>query len=80
MSVVEALRVEAGWNLVLRLPQIERGEATTVRLVQEAGLLVHPGSFYGLPGRHFVVASTIGPAEKFKEGVERLAMWCESEG
>ncbi len=80
--VIAHLPVEAGWNAILRLPQIgiESGMEgdLAVRLVREAGVAVHPGSFYGIAGSHFAVVSTIVPVEHFKLGLDRVEAWCES--
>ena len=64
------LPVEAGWSVVLRVPG-EHGEAE--QLLHERGVIVHPGSFYGLSGQGRVVTSLIVKAEEFAEGANRLA-------
>jgi alanine-synthesizing transaminase len=72
---VEVLPVEAGWSGVVRLSRpVEQIE----RLVAEAGVVVHPGSFYGIAGANRVVVSLIGPEGEFARGMERLMDWCES--
>ena len=38
-------------------------------LLREAGVVVHPGSFYGIGGGGRVVVSLIGPEGDFAEGV-----------
>ena len=35
-------------------------------LVRDAGVIVHPGSFYGMAGKNRVVVSLIGPEERFR--------------
>lgn len=76
-SGVASLPVEAGWSAVLRVPQ-NRGSADLAEtLVREAGVVVHPGSFYGLPRPHSIVVSLIGPSADFLIGVETLKRWCE---
>jgi aspartate/methionine/tyrosine aminotransferase len=78
-ALLEALPVEAGWSAVLRLPQRVAEPGIAERLVREAGLVVHPGTFYGLPGEHWVVVSLIVPPEVFVQGMEKLKRWCEPE-
>lgn len=73
------LPVEAGWSLVLQLPQRMAGHQLALRLVEEAGLILHPGAFYGLRDS-FLVASMLTPAENFVAGINRLERWCELEG
>jgi alanine-synthesizing transaminase len=68
-SGVEVLRVSAGWSAILRLPQMGEGDAAE-RLLREVGVVVHPGSFYGIPESGRVVVSLLGPVEEFREGLE----------
>jgi alanine-synthesizing transaminase len=71
-SGVEVLRVEAGWSAVLRLPQIGRDRDVAEMLLREVGVVVHPGSFYGIPESGRVVVSLLGPRSEFAEGLERI--------
>jgi alanine-synthesizing transaminase len=68
-SGVEVLRVAAGWSAILRLPQVGEGDAAE-RLLREVGVVVHPGSFYGIPESGRVVVSLLGPEGEFREGLE----------
>jgi aspartate/methionine/tyrosine aminotransferase len=70
-SGAEVLRVEAGWSAILRLPQIGEGDVAE-RLLRELGVVVHPGSFYGIPESGRVVISLLGPKGEFREGLERI--------
>jgi len=68
-AALEVLRTEAGWSAIVRLPlRGGRGDIAG-ELLAEAGVVVHPGSFYGIgePGR--IVVSLIGRTEEFAEGV-----------
>jgi alanine-synthesizing transaminase len=70
-SGVEMLRVQAGWSAILRLPQI--GEDDTAEfLLRESGVVVHPGSFYGIPELGRVVVSLLGFEQEFADGLERI--------
>ena len=70
---VEMLQSDAGWSAVLRLPQ-RMGDAPTELL--QAGVVVHPGEFYGIGERGRVVVSLIGGEEAFRAGMELVRGWC----
>ena len=70
-SGLDVLRVEAGWNAVLRLPQVGVGDVSK-RLLLEADTVVHPGSFYGIGENGRVVVSLIGVSSEFSEGLKRM--------
>ena len=67
--LVSRLAVEGGWSVLLRLPAIEPDGEFALRLLQERGVLVHPGSFFGLPARGWVVLSLLLPEPEFLGGV-----------
>jgi len=69
-SGVEVLRVEAGWCAILRLAQT--GRDVEEMLLREAGVVVHPGSFYGIAESGRVVVSLLGLRSEFAEGLERI--------
>jgi aspartate/methionine/tyrosine aminotransferase len=69
---LEVLKVEAGWSAILRLPQKVADEDIAERLVREAGVVVHPGAFYGIAGVGRVVVSLLGQSEEFEEGITRI--------
>ena len=71
-----ALRVEAGWSAILRLPVGGGRESVAGELLREAEVVVHPGSFYGIGEAGRVVVSLLGPAAEFAEGVGRLRRMC----
>jgi alanine-synthesizing transaminase len=72
---LEVLVVEAGWSAILRLTQRSGEGELAVRLLRETGVVVHPGSFYGMAGDGRVVVSLIVPAGEFAEGVRLLSEW-----
>jgi alanine-synthesizing transaminase len=47
-SGAEVLRAEAGWSAILRLPQMGWDRDVAETLLKEVGVIVHPGSFYGI--------------------------------
>lgn len=69
---VDMLKVEAGWTAILRLPRLEDGDALAMRLLQESGVVVQPGSFYGIAEGGRVVVSLITPAASFSEGMRLI--------
>jgi alanine-synthesizing transaminase len=72
-----ALPVEAGWSAIVRLPQRIGSRDLAERLVREAGVIVHPGSFYGITRQNYIVVSLLGSHEEFRKGVNILNEWCE---
>jgi alanine-synthesizing transaminase len=70
-SGVELLRTDAGWSAILRLPQ--NGDRDVAEaLLRDAGVVVHPGSFYAIAESGRVVVSLLGPKAEFAEGLERI--------
>lgn len=73
MPAITRLEVEAGWYAVLRVPVLGSDEELAVRLVEEHGVSVHPGYFFGFSGDGWLVVSLLGPEEEFRTGVEEIA-------
>jgi aspartate/methionine/tyrosine aminotransferase len=71
-SGAEVLRVEAGWSAILRLPQMGGDRDVAERLLGDTGVVVHPGSFYGIAESGRVVVSLLGFAQEFAVGMERI--------
>jgi len=69
---VTRLEVEAGWYAVLRAPALGADEDLAVRLVEERGVSVHPGYFFGFAGEGWVVISLLGPEGEFRKGVKEV--------
>jgi aspartate/methionine/tyrosine aminotransferase len=57
---------------VLRVPAVGRDEDLAVRLVEEHGVYVHPGSFFGFGEAGWLVVSLLTPEEEFLRGVEEI--------
>jgi len=68
---VTRLSVEAGWSVILRIPQLEDDTTFAIWLLKELRVAVHPGSFYGLQGGRLVL-SLLPQEEEFREGVNQL--------
>ena len=70
--LVSRLPVEAGWSVLLRVPAVEPGADFAIRLLEERGVLVHPGSFFGMPDRGWVVLSLLASETEFLRGTQLL--------
>jgi aspartate/methionine/tyrosine aminotransferase len=70
---IELLRVEAGWSVValLRLRSPEESPIAEV-LLHHAGVIVHPGTFYGLPDLRMIVLSLLTPSGHLKAGATAI--------
>ncbi len=64
--------VEGGWSVLLRRPAVDGDETCTLRLLESASTLVHPGSFFDLPGDGHLVLSLLTPEALFREGLARI--------
>ncbi len=70
---LEVMRVQAGWSAILRLPQW--GGDLAVELLNEADVIVHPGTFYGMAKKGRVVVSLLGASSNFEQGVLQMQRW-----
>lgn len=66
------LPVEGGWSVLLRRPAVTADEACALDLLEQASVLVHPGSFFDLPGDGHLVLSLLTPEKTFQEGLVRI--------
>jgi aspartate/methionine/tyrosine aminotransferase len=71
-SAWQRLKVEGGWSAVLRIPAAHSEQEWVLRLVEEEGVVVHPGFFFDFPSPAFVAVSLIVPPAQFREGLERI--------
>ena len=72
-SAASPLPIDGGWSAVTRVPR-EPGEGDrVVRLLEQQGLLVHPGFFFDFPTEAFLVLSLLVPEEDFARGAAILA-------
>ncbi len=72
VPAVTRLVVEAGWYAVLRVPALGNDEDLAVRLLEERGVYVHPGSFFGFAGEGWLVLSLLTEEETFRRGLEAV--------
>jgi aspartate/methionine/tyrosine aminotransferase len=68
---LQVMQVDAGWSAVLRLPGCVGEAECAERLARERGVIVHPGSFYGMADADRVVVSLIGPSADFEASIQR---------
>lgn len=69
---VQRLRVEGGWYVVLRVPARQSDEELAIQLIEEDGVVVHPGHFYEFQSDGYLVLSLITPNAVFQDGVRAI--------
>jgi aspartate/methionine/tyrosine aminotransferase len=69
---------EGGWSAVVRVPATESEESLVLRLLDEAGVLVHPGYFFDFSEEAFLVLSLLPSPDVFDEAIRRIV--CAIEG
>ncbi len=69
---VRVLPVEGGWSAVIRIPITESDEEFALRLIEEQGVVIHPGYFFDFQSEGFFVVSLLTQPSTFEEGVRRL--------
>lgn len=69
-SVTE-LPAEGGWYAVLRIPATRSEDDAVVALVEDDGIVVHPGYFFNFPSEAYVVISLLPPPPIFGDGAGR---------
>jgi aspartate/methionine/tyrosine aminotransferase len=72
---LQVLEAEAGWSAVVALSACVGERDCAERLLRDAGVVLHPGEFYGMAKSNRVVVSLIGPTEEFEEGIRRAISW-----
>jgi aspartate/methionine/tyrosine aminotransferase len=71
-TAVSRLSGEGGWYAVLRVPAIWDDEQLALRLLEESGVLVHPGSAFGFVERGWLVISLLPEPRVFEQAVRRV--------
>ena len=74
-TLVSRLDVEAGWYVVLRVPELQSGEETALDLLRKRSVVVHPGGFFGFSGHGWLVVSLLAPQGEFPTGVEAIVTY-----
>jgi aspartate/methionine/tyrosine aminotransferase len=71
-AAATVLPVEGGWSAVIRVPRVESDEALALRLIEEHGVVVHPGYFFDFDADGYIVVSLLTEPEIFNEGIARI--------
>ena len=71
-SPASLLAAEGGWSAVVQVPATESEEERVTRLLEEQGVLVHPGYFFDFPREAFLVLSLLPPRDVFEEAIDRI--------
>jgi len=78
-KAVSRLEIKGGWYAVLRVPAVQPDEELAIRLLEQQGVVVHPGHFYEFQSEGYLVVSLLTPKNEFTEGIRRLLV-CIAEG
>jgi aspartate/methionine/tyrosine aminotransferase len=73
----ERLRVEGGWSAVIRVPSTRPEETLVLELIEEDGVLVHPGYFFDFHTESYLVVSLLPPPEVFDRGIDLVCRRAE---
>jgi hypothetical protein len=66
------LRSDGGWYAVMQVPSFEPEDDLVVRLLEDEGVLTHPGYFFDFPRESFLVLSLLPPTAVFADGIGRV--------
>jgi aspartate/methionine/tyrosine aminotransferase len=66
------LDVEGGWSAVLHVPATRSEEEWAIALVEQDGVLIHPGYFFDFAREAYLVLSLLPPPAEFAEGVAKI--------
>jgi len=69
---VTLLEPEGGWYATLQVPATATEEEHVTRLLEEDGVLVHPGYFFDFPREAYLVVSLLPPPDDFTAAIDRL--------
>jgi alanine-synthesizing transaminase len=69
---IEVLDADGGWSAVVRVPARAGEEELALQLIQDDGVVVHPGYFFDFPHEAFLVVSLLPEPSVFEPGVARM--------
>jgi alanine-synthesizing transaminase len=67
-----ALRAEGGWYAVVQVPSLGSEEQLVLGLLEEEGVLIHPGYFFDFPRESFLVVSLLVSEPLLRDGASRV--------
>jgi alanine-synthesizing transaminase len=68
-SSVQALAVEGGWSVILRLPNTQAEEEWCLALLNRFRVIVQPGYLFDMPQESYVVISLLTPPPDLIDGI-----------
>lgn len=71
-SACRLLPGDGGWSAVLRVPAVRSEEELVLLLLEEDGVLVHPGYFFDFPGEAYLVVSLLPEPGAFAQAVQTV--------
>jgi hypothetical protein len=71
-AACRCLPAEGGWYAILEVPRTLSDEQWALLLLQEEGILTHPGYLFDFPSEGRLVVSLLPPPEIFNEAASRL--------
>jgi aspartate/methionine/tyrosine aminotransferase len=66
------LPVEGGWSAIIRVPRLGSDEALALRLIEDHGVVVHPGYFFDFETEGHLIVSLLTESRILEEGIARL--------
>ena len=72
MPSCTVMPVEAGWYAIVQVPALASEDTIVVNLLDETGVLVHPGYFFDFEREAFLVVSLLPERRVFGPAVEAL--------
>ena len=66
------LNAEGGWYGVLQVPTLQPEEDLVLDLLDNHGVLGHPGYFFDFAHESYLIVSLIVPEPAFTDGIQRV--------
>jgi hypothetical protein len=68
----DVLHADGGWSAVVRVPSTQSEEDMVLDLLEQDGVLLHPGFFFDFAHEAFLVVSLLAEPQAFRQGVRRV--------
>jgi hypothetical protein len=68
----QTLQAEGGWYAVLSVPSLGPEEDLVVDLLEQSGVLAHPGYFFDFARESFLIVSLLGRENEFIAGIDAI--------